>query len=226
IVLAATGFAADVPPWEDLTYRKEFNQLMTDGRLAEAAASARAILAKAEKDHGPDSIQAALALDVLTELYFYSDYVRDPEAEQIAARAIALKEKILGADHPQVAVSLRLTGELFNVKADYERARPLFERAVAIHEKTAGSDPRQEAYGWQALGTLLTSAGEFAQARVALDRTMAIRDRYFEKDTLNTATALHHSAVLHREVGEYHAAQTEFLRALSIFETKMGVDHV
>src|SRR5262245_50117825 len=87
IVLAATGFAADLPPWEDLTYRKEVNQLMTDGRLAEAAASARAILAKAEKDHGPDSIQTALALDVLTELYFYSDYVRDPEAEQIAARA-------------------------------------------------------------------------------------------------------------------------------------------
>ena len=50
-------------------------------------------------------MEAALALDMLTEVYFYGDRVRDPAADEIAARAIYIKEKLLGPDNPRVAVS-------------------------------------------------------------------------------------------------------------------------
>src|SRR6266404_1358364 len=136
---------ADVSPWTNLAYRQVFNQLLTDGRYVEAEANARNVLAEDERRNGPESIETALALDMLTEAYFYGDYVRDPAAEQVGLRAIAIKEKVLGREHPQVAVSVRLMGHLLAVKADYEGARTYFERAVAIHENTAGQDQRQEA---------------------------------------------------------------------------------
>src|SRR5882672_6327792 len=108
--------AADGGPWTDLGYRKVFNQLLTDGQYIEAEANARGVVAQAEERNGRESIEAALALDMLTEAYFYGDYVRDPAAEQVGLRAIAIKEKVLGREHPQVAVSVRLMGHLLAVK--------------------------------------------------------------------------------------------------------------
>src|SRR5205807_5716266 len=105
----------------------------TDGKYVEAEANARAVLAEAETRYGRESIMAALAWEMLTEVYFYGDHVRDPEGEETGLRAVTIKEKVLGPDHPQVAVSLRLLGHLLSTQGDYERARKYYERAVAIH---------------------------------------------------------------------------------------------
>src|SRR5438309_692854 len=97
LVLLTPSARADSPaPWEDLTYRKTFNQLLTDGRYVEAEANARSVLADAEARHGRESIEAALALEMLTEIYFHGDHVRDPEGEAIGLRVIAIKENLLG----------------------------------------------------------------------------------------------------------------------------------
>src|SRR5260370_23595298 len=192
---------ADVGPWTDLAYRQVFNKLLTDGQYVEAEANARVVLAQMEAAHGAESIETALALDMLTESYFYGDYVRDPAAEQVGIRAIAIKEKVLGKDHPQVAVSVRLMGHLPAVKADYERARAFYERAVAIHEKTAGHDPRPEAPALGNLAELLTKSGNFAEAQSAFDRGLAIRAKDFPPNTLNTPGMLSSYRVLLREMG-------------------------
>ena len=224
--VAASLSAYAVAPWDDRAYRKTFDQLMTDGRYVEAEANARAVLSETEAQHGRESIEAALALDLLAEVYFYGDHVRDPEGEEIGLRTIAIKEKLLGPDHPQCALSLRLFANLLATKADYERARPLYERAVAIYEKTPGQDPRREAYAFADLGTLLTKSGDFAGARSALERALAIRQKYGPPESINTASMLVTYAVLLREMGDYANARDHFLRAAAIFEKKMGPDHV
>jgi tetratricopeptide (TPR) repeat protein len=218
---------ADSPaPWDDRTYRKTFNQLMMDGRYVDAEANARSVLADAEARHGRESIEAALALEMLTEIYFYSDHVRDPEGEEIGQRMIAIKEKLLGPEHPQVAVSLRLFANLLATKADYERARPFYERSIAIYEKTPGMDPRREAYAYSDLGELLTKSGDFAEARLMLERALDVRLKYFPPDNLNTGSAFQTYAVLLREMGDYAKSREHFLRAIAIFEKKLGPDHV
>jgi CHAT domain-containing protein/Tfp pilus assembly protein PilF len=224
-MLIGSSLAADVPLWIARTYRKAFDQLMVDGRYAEAYANARAVLETAEKGPGPGSVETALALDMLVEGYFYGDYVRDPEAEQAGLRAIAIKEKVLGPEHSEVAVSLRLLGDLYVVRADYEAARRLFERAVAIHEKSP-DQLMQQAAALRALGSLLTKSGEFAEARTAFERAKAIRERHFPPVTLNTAALLSDYAVFLREAGDYEKSRSNFLAAEAIFEKKLGSEHV
>lgn len=48
----------------------------------------------------------------------------------------------LGADHPEVAVSVNGLGELYYGQGDFERAEPLFRRALEIRERALGSDHR------------------------------------------------------------------------------------
>ncbi|MCU1237921.1 MAG: Tetratricopeptide 2 repeat protein [Candidatus Solibacter sp.] len=219
-------FAQTVAPWNDRTYRQDFDQLISDGQYAEGEAAARKAIRKAEQETGPQSIQTALALDMLTEANFYGDRVRDPAAEETALRAIAIKEKLLGPDHTEVAVSYRLMGYVMGARGDYERSRRAYESAVRIHRKTAGQDPRQEAAALGAYAAMLSKTGDFTEAKAAYEEMLAIRLKNFPVETYNTADAMIGYATLLRDIGAYEQSRTYFLRGLAILEKKAGVDHI
>jgi CHAT domain-containing protein/Tfp pilus assembly protein PilF len=207
-------------------YREAFDHFLSEAQYASAEAEARAVLTRAETTHGRESVEAALALDLLIELYVYGDRVRDPVADEYASRAIAIKEKVLGPDHPHLAITLRLIGHLMEARADFTRARQFHERSVAIHRKTMGTEPRQESSALAALAGSLAKTGDFAQARSVQEEALAIRQKYFSPETFNTANQLVAYAILLREMGEFGNAETNFRRALGILERKAGRDHV
>ena len=66
---------------------------------------------------------------------------RYDEAIPLAVRALAISEKVLGPEHPQVALSLNNLARLYWAKGDYVRAGPLFERALANRDKVHGPEP-------------------------------------------------------------------------------------
>jgi tetratricopeptide (TPR) repeat protein len=60
------------------------------------------------------------------------------EAIPMAERALAIREKALGPDHPDVALSLNNLAELHRTIGDYGLAKPLYQRALTIWEKALG----------------------------------------------------------------------------------------
>lgn len=48
---------------------------------------------------------------------------------------LAIREKVLGPEHPDTALSLNNLGSLLQAEGDFVGARPLYERALAIREK-------------------------------------------------------------------------------------------
>jgi tetratricopeptide (TPR) repeat protein len=64
-------------------------------------------------------------------------------AEPLYRRALAIDEKGLGPDHPDVAGDLNNLAGLLQAKGDYAGAEPLYRRALAIDEKALGSSARQ-----------------------------------------------------------------------------------
>ena len=59
---------------------------------------------------------------------------RFADAEPLYKRALAIKEKAFGPDHPDVAISLSNLAELYRVQGRYADAAPLNQRALAIRE--------------------------------------------------------------------------------------------
>ena len=55
-------------------------------------------------------------------------------------RALAIREKALGPEHPDVAVSLNNLAVVYRAQAKYAEAEPLHKRALAIREKALGPD--------------------------------------------------------------------------------------
>ncbi|HAX74953.1 MAG TPA: kinesin, partial [Cyanobacteria bacterium UBA11372] len=73
----------------------------------------------------------------VVELYQQGKYA---EAIPLAQRALAIREKALGSEHPDVAASLNNLGLLYIQMGNYAQAEPLYQRALAIREKALGSE--------------------------------------------------------------------------------------
>jgi tetratricopeptide (TPR) repeat protein len=55
-------------------------------------------------------------------------------------RALAIKEKVLGAEHPHTAASLSNLGRLFRDLGHFDKAEPFFLRAIAVGNKALGAE--------------------------------------------------------------------------------------
>ena len=62
------------------------------------------------------------------------------DAIPLAERALALREKVLGPNHPDVALSLNNLAQLYKDQGRYSDAEPLYQRSLAIREKALGRD--------------------------------------------------------------------------------------
>jgi tetratricopeptide (TPR) repeat protein len=60
------------------------------------------------------------------------------EAEPLYKRALAIAEKALGPDHPNVGTTLNNLAELYRAQGHDAEAEPLKKRAQAISQKSLG----------------------------------------------------------------------------------------
>ena len=72
-------------------------------------------------------------------------------------RALAIREKALGPEHPDTATSLNNLAVLHQDQGDLAGARPLYERALAIREKVLGPEHPDTATSLNNLAILLKS---------------------------------------------------------------------
>jgi tetratricopeptide (TPR) repeat protein len=85
-----------------------------------------------------DPLEEARALNQKAiELYQAGRY---QEAIPLLQRALAIREKALGPEHPETATSLNNLAELYRAMGAYDKALPLAQLALAIREKVSGPD--------------------------------------------------------------------------------------
>src|SRR5919199_1249655 len=108
------------------------------------------------------------------ELYNQGQYAA---AIPLAERALAIREKLLGQEHPDFAESLNNLGELYRLQGNYTQAEPLFQRALAIREKVLGQQHPDFAESLNNLGELYRLQGNYTQAEPLFQRALAIREK-------------------------------------------------
>ena len=79
---------------------------------------------------------AAQAHFGLAGLYRKQD--KNEQAEPLYQRALAIQEKMLGPEHPELATYLNNLALFYEAQGDYEQAESLFQRALTIRELVFG----------------------------------------------------------------------------------------
>jgi CHAT domain-containing protein len=148
------------------------------------------------------------------------------EAIPLAQRSLAIRENVLGTDHPDVAISLNNLAELYRNQGKYAQAEPLYQRSLAILEKAPGTDHLSVATSLNNLASLYDDQGKYTQAEPLYQRSLTIREKALGTDFSDIATSLNNLAELYRKQGKYAQAEPLYQRSLAIYEKAMGTDHL
>jgi tetratricopeptide (TPR) repeat protein len=146
-------------------------------------------------------------------------------ARPLFERALAIREKVIGLEHPDTALSLDALAALLQAQGDLARARPLCERALAIHEKAFGLEHYDTAWSLANLARLLYAQGDLAGARPLCERALAINEKVLGLEHPGTATIVVSLAWLLYAQGDLVGARPLYERALAIREKALGLEH-
>ncbi|XXY21910.1 CHAT domain-containing tetratricopeptide repeat protein [Sorangium sp. So ce216] len=150
---------------------------------------------------------------------------RYDEAIPLARRALELRERALGLDHPDVAESLNTLATLLDAKGDHAAAEPLYRRALAIREKALEPEHSDVAQSLDNLALLLRAKGDIAAAEPLHRRALAIVEKALGPEHPNVAHSLNGLALSLQAKGDYVGAEPLFRRALAIREKALGPEH-
>jgi tetratricopeptide (TPR) repeat protein len=138
----------------------------------------------------------------------------------LVERALAIRERLLGRQHPATAASLSL---LANLIRDHERpaelptARALMERALEIRERALGPDHPDTGQSLSGLAEIRRDQGELDAARCLAERAMDIRERAFGSDDARTANTLRILGTIVAEQGDLVTARTMLERSHTVW---------
>ena len=147
------------------------------------------------------------------------------EAEPLYQRSLAIEEKALGPDHPDVATTLNNLARLYKSRGRYEEAEPLYQRSLAITEKALGPDHPSVAITLNNLAELYKSQGRYEEAEPLYQRSLAITEKALGPDHPSVAITLNNLAELYKIQVRYEQAELLYQRSLAISEKALGPDH-
>jgi len=147
------------------------------------------------------------------------------EAEPLYRRAIKIREKTLGPDHPDVAATLNNLGDLYRAQGKNEEAEPLYKQSLAIYEKVLGPENPEVATTLNNLAELHRAHCKYEEAEPLYKRSLAIKAKALGPWHLDVATTLKNLAGLYRAQGKYEEAEPLYKQSLAIYEKAQGPWH-
>lgn len=148
------------------------------------------------------------------------------EARVLHERALAIRERALGPDHPDVAESLNHLALVHHSTGAYAEARALHERVLAIWEQTLGPDHPHVAASLNNLAIVHEATGGFTEALALHERALAVRERTLGAEHPETAATLGNLANVQLTLGAYAEARALYERTLAIQEKVLGREHL
>ena len=141
-------------------------------------------------------------------------------------RALQIKERKLGHDHPETAECMRSLAENYRILGYFDKALPLARQALAIQEKSLGLENLDTAKTMRTLAWItVNQAGYSSQALSLAEKALQITENTLGPDHVEVSYCLYTLAEIHRQMGSYEQAINTAQRALKIRQGKMEPGH-
>ncbi|RFF29818.1 serine/threonine-protein kinase [Wenzhouxiangella sediminis] len=186
------------------------------GKLLERALAIRS-------EHSPDSAELAESYNNLALLYATID--RHEIARDHYDRAIVLRRRVLGEDHPTTSFSLTNLASLLVQTGQAEEAMPAFREALAIRRNAFGPEHPAVASVLYQMGWANANLERFEQARDYYQQALAIRRGVMGDKHPSVAVLYNAMASVARADGQHAEALNLLEKALDIYRNSYGESH-
>jgi tetratricopeptide (TPR) repeat protein len=140
------------------------------------------------KYQGIDALPIAFMANQLGKfLYARAAYA---QAESFYEQALAIQEKALGPNHPDVGASLSNMASLYCAQGRYDEAEPLYEQALAIQEKALGPNHSDVGAILSSLASLYRAKGQYHEAERLFEQALMIQIKTLGPNHLNVGASL------------------------------------
>jgi tetratricopeptide (TPR) repeat protein len=157
--------------------------------------------------------------------YYLKQRAQYAQTEGLYRRALEIREKALGPERPDTAISLNNLAELHRVQGRDKEAEPLYRRALEINEKALGPEHPDTAISLNNLALLYYGQGNYDKAEPPLRQALEIREKALGPEHPDTANSLSNLAELYRTQGRHKEAEPLNRQALEIREKALGPEH-
>jgi len=154
----------------------------------------------------------------------YEDQGRPVEAAELHREILDSRTRLLGADHPDVALSHTNLASALMLTGQHADALEHLELALAIRERTNGPEHVDTARLHHNMGEVLRHLGRYDDALAHQERALAIFRRELGERHQDVATVLEHQAGVMLDRGRAQEGVDMLERALAIFEESVGKD--
>ncbi len=140
-------------------------------------------------------------------------------------QALAIDERVLGPDHPNVAIRVNNLAQILQDLGDLKGARAHFERALTIWEKAYDPEDPWIAIAANNLGRVLQEMGDLEGAKAHFERALAIFEQAHGKEHPQVAGAANNLGLVLQDMGDLKGAEKHLERALVLLEGAYGKEH-
>lgn len=167
----------NVPDSDGLTLNSLANIAVDQKRYADAESLFLRSCQAYEKSGGPNDVGLATVLENLGNLYRDQPQFDITKAEPLLKRALDIRERMLGPEHPETAETLSDLSLLYFYEKNSAAAAEFAQRALPLEEKAYGVDSLPVSTTLNRLGISERDLGKFTEAEANLKRALAIREQ-------------------------------------------------
>lgn len=221
VCFVAVAFAAFAQQtlWEK--YSKAGVKAHGEGRFLDAEKLFEDALNEAQASGAED---ARLATSLMNLAQVKKGLGKFNEVEFLYLRALAIREKVLGADHLEVASSLNELGMLY-----YQMTQPQYvgRQKLIIIENLIPWNMRPDLIAIEpSQRQTILLLEKYLQAEALLQRALTIRENLLPPEHSDVALSAHNLGELFRAAGKYAEAEPLLRRALGIRERIYGPNDI
>jgi eukaryotic-like serine/threonine-protein kinase len=172
---------------------------------------------------GAEPTDISALLDDLAQVYS-----RDQQwalAKETYERALEIDRRVLGDDHPRVAMHLHNLAVVADNLGNIKEAEALYRDAIARKERIYGKQSPQTAAAKTSYGSLLMREKRFAEAEPQLRGALELRLAQHGPDHYMVGYSRVSLGILLHEVGDLAGADDEFRQALANYDKSLPPNH-
>lgn len=195
---------------------------MRQAHYAEARQWLQHAEAAIERLGGDDTLSAWLMNNHGNLLHAEGKY---QEALAQQQRALALRQRLFGPAHSEVAMSLNNLGATYSALGRYREAMEYHEQARKLHDQLLGAEHPSVGNCWLNLGQARGQAGDIAGELRAYEQALSIWRRGLPADHLHLAIVHHNLGSAYGALGQHQVALQHYEKARSIKTQKLSPGH-
>jgi len=155
----------------------------------------------------------------------YFDLGVYPEAQRQWERAVELRRRVLGPEHPDTLTSTSDLADAYRVQSAYAQAEPLLTRILETRRRVLGEDNPATLSSMNDLANLYLDQGKYAPAESLLKKAFDAQTRVLGADHPDTIASMHDLATAYEAEGKYAQAEPLAIRALDARRRLLGAEH-